>query len=291
MMPVSDRELVEVVGIPVAVANMEQALQWVAEHLQAGRKGYVCFASVHGVMQARRDKSFAKVYAESALCLPDGAPVAWVGRWKGHRQMSRVAGPDFMLRVFEDERFRDRTHFFYGGEEGVATLMQQRLQERYPHARVVGTHTPPFRPLLVSEEQELTQLIHTLKPDFIWVGTGCPKQEYFMQRYLDQLETRMMFGVGAAFDFHSGRIQDSPDWAKRAGLQWLHRLIQDPRRLWKRYLVSNTAFLWQLGRQAIGLDRNQSKSLADRKMLEQHAIHLVSTANTLVRNHIGKPGK
>ncbi|AFL87510.1 exopolysaccharide biosynthesis protein, WecB/TagA/CpsF family [Terriglobus roseus DSM 18391] len=269
------RTLVPVLGIPIAVTDMEQALQLLQEDLQADRKGYVCFASVHGIMEAKRQPSFARVYAESALCLPDGAPVSWVGRWQGHRSMRRVAGPDFMLKVFADERFRTMTHFFYGGEEGVAATMQRNLQQRYPHARIVGTYTPPFRSLNEVEEQELQERIQKLQPDFFWVGIGCPKQEYFMHQYVDRLETRMMFGVGAAFDYHSGRIDDSPEWVKLAGLQWLHRLAQDPRRLWKRYLYSNSAFLWNLALQATGLEQVKIPMPVEDDLAAERAIHLV----------------
>jgi N-acetylglucosaminyldiphosphoundecaprenol N-acetyl-beta-D-mannosaminyltransferase len=248
------RKTTKVLGLPIEAANMASALAWVAEDLAEKRKGYVCFVSVHGLMEAHRDARVAESYAAASLCLPDGAPIAWVGQWQGEGTMRRVAGPEFMLDIFGDERFHNATHFFYGGEKGVAELLRKRLLERFPHAKIVGTQTPPFRELNETEEAEIIESIHRLKPDMMWVGIGCPKQEQFMHRYQNRLDATLMFGVGAAFDFHTGRIQDSPTWIKRAGLQWLHRLVQDPRRLWKRYLRSNTAFLWHLALQKLGIE-------------------------------------
>lgn len=241
-MPVN-RTTTDVLGIPIAAANFALALNWVAEDLQARRKGYSCFVSVHGLMEAYRDVPFEQCYADASLLFPDGAPVAWVGRAKGERHMERVAGPEFMLKLFGDARFKHATHFLYGGEAGVADMLRQRLLEQFPHAKIVGTFTPPFRSLTDDESNAVVKNIGELRPDIVWVGIGCPKQEQFMHEFLPRLDTVLMFGVGAAFDYHTGRLKDSPQWIKDAGLQWVHRLVQDPRRLWKRYVISNTAFL------------------------------------------------
>jgi N-acetylglucosaminyldiphosphoundecaprenol N-acetyl-beta-D-mannosaminyltransferase len=160
--------------------------------------------------------------------------------------MERVTGPDLMLQLFADPRFATLSHFFYGGEPGVAEELKRRLIQRHPRARILGTYMPPFRDLNATEEAAFLDTISALKPDILWVGIGCPRQELFMARYLPHLETRLIFGVGAAFDYHTGRIRDAAPWIKRAGLQWLHRLLQDPRRLWKRYLRNNPAFLWHI---------------------------------------------
>lgn len=237
------RRTTDVLGMPIAAANFALALDWVAEDLEARRKGYSCFVSVHGLMEAYGNVSFQLCYAGASLLFPDGAPVAWVGRAKGERHMERVAGPEFMLKLFADARFKEASHFLYGGEQGVAELLRQRLIEQFPHARIVGTFTPPFRSLTEEESNVVVKTIAQVKPDIIWVGIGCPKQEQFMQQFLPRLDTVLMFGVGAAFDYHTGRINDSPQWVKDAGMQWAHRLVQDPRRLWKRYIISNTAFL------------------------------------------------
>jgi N-acetylglucosaminyldiphosphoundecaprenol N-acetyl-beta-D-mannosaminyltransferase len=232
---------------------MESAVGRIAEELDRRRKGYVCLINVHGIMEAQRDPGLAQVYAHATLMVPDGAPTVWVGRWQGFAEMQRVAGPDLMLEIFRRKEFAHCTHFLYGGEEGVADELRDRLQQRFPWARIVGTQTPPFRDLTVEEEASLVGRIRTLDPGIIWVGIGTPKQDRFMMRLLPLLDSALMFGVGAAFDFHTGRIHDAPQWVKRAGLQWLHRLIQDPRRLFWRYLRDNPAFLWRIAMQLTGL--------------------------------------
>jgi N-acetylglucosaminyldiphosphoundecaprenol N-acetyl-beta-D-mannosaminyltransferase len=185
--------------------------------------------------------------------VPDGAPTVWVGRWQGFRKMQRVAGPDLMLEIMRRKAFANCTHFLYGGKQGVADELRETLTRRFPWVRIVGTHTPPFRDLTLQEDESLVTQIHELKPDMIWVGLGTPKQDRFMMRFLPLLDCTLMFGVGAAFDFHTGRIKDSPQWVKRSGLQWLHRLIQDPRRLFWRYLYDNPAFVWHIALQLAGL--------------------------------------
>lgn len=255
-----------VLGLGIAALDMNGALRRVSGMLQGSAKGYICCVSVHGVMEARRRPEFASVCANAAMMVPDGMPLVWVGHAQGHSAMRAVTGPDMMLELFARQEFAETTHFFYGGVEGVAEELRTRLQQRFPGAQIVGTYTPPFRELTNEEEQDLVATIRELKPDIVWVGLGCPKQEAFMARYLPLLETKLMFGVGAAFDYHTGRIQESPTWVRNASLQWLHRLIQDPGRLWKRYLRNNTSFLWHIALQLTGL-RNyplQANTLASR---------------------------
>ncbi|MGA9719774.1 MAG: WecB/TagA/CpsF family glycosyltransferase [Acidobacteriaceae bacterium] len=237
----------------VAALDMERAIRCIGAELRARRKGYVCMAGVHGIMEAQRNPDLAAVYEGSSFTFPDGTPTVWVGRLQGHKQMQRVAGPDLMLEVFRRKDFARYTHFLYGGEAGVAEQLQQKLTSQYPWVRIAGTCTPPFRELNHEEEQDLIARVSRLKPDMIWVGISTPKQERFMHRYLPVLNTTLMFGVGAAYDFHTGRLKDAPQWVKTIGMQWFHRLLQDPRRLWKRYLRNNPAFLCHIGMQLCGL--------------------------------------
>ena len=160
--------------------------------------------------------------------------------------MRRVFGPDLMRHICEISAKEGQTHFLFGGKPGIAEQLKATLMDRFPGLRVVGTYTPPFRPLNAAEEKELSEMVSRLKPDFFWVGLSTPKQEQFMARYSQRLETRLMIGVGAAFDYLTGSIRDAPDWMKSAGLQWLHRLAQEPRRLWKRYLINNPRFLFEI---------------------------------------------
>ena len=167
--------------------------------------------------------------------------------------MECVTGPDLMLEVFRRPEFANVTHFLYGGIEGVAVELRDRLTRDFPSARIVGAVTPPFRDLFSAGHDDFVATIAELKPDIIWVGLGCPKQELFMSHYLPLLDVRLMFGVGAAFDFHTGRIRHCAPWIKRAGLHWLHRLIQNPRKLWRRNLFIIPTFLWHITLQLTGL--------------------------------------
>jgi len=247
------RKTAKVLGVPVDTLDMKSAVARVQEEYEGGRKGYICLIGVHGIMEAQRDPDLAQVYACATLMVPDGMPTVWVGHRQGFPKMQRVTGPDLMLEIFRRKEFAQCTHFLYGGKQGVAEELQSNLKKRFPWVRIVGTHTPPYRDLTHEEETSLAARIRALRPDMIWVGISTPRQERFMMRILPLLDSSLMFGVGAAFDFHTGHIKDAPQWVKRAGMQWLHRLIQDPRRLFWRYFRNNSAFLWHIGLQLTGV--------------------------------------
>jgi N-acetylglucosaminyldiphosphoundecaprenol N-acetyl-beta-D-mannosaminyltransferase len=244
---------VNVLGIGIHALDLTEAVNVVRRALDAGTKGYVCVTGVHGVMEAQKDCEFRNVLNRAFLVTPDGTPTVWVGRVQGHNGMGRVFGPDLMLRICEVSVSWGTRHFLYGGNTGVAEQLREALLKRIPGLNIVGTFTPPFRPLSNSERDELIEMVRSLAPDIIWVGLSTPKQERFMAEYLPMLDTKLMFGVGAAFDVHTGRIEDCSDWVKRAGLQWCHRLLQEPRRLWKRYLVNNPKFIFAIASQLTGL--------------------------------------
>ena len=242
-----------VLGVHVSSINMDEAAELSDCHIQSGGRGYVCVTGVHGVMEAQADPELRSILNRSFMTTPDGMPTVWVGRVQGHSRMSRVYGPDYMLRMCELSLKKQYSHFFYGGNPGVAQRLAQTLSSRYPGLRIAGTYTPPFRPLNNSEESELMRLIDGSRPHFFWVGLSTPKQERFMAKYIDRLNVQMMVGVGAAFDIHTGGIADAPPWMKNAGLQWLHRLVQEPTRLGKRYLVNNPKFIWKIALQLSGI--------------------------------------
>ena len=250
--PASRGPCANVLGIVVEALNLESALVRVVRVLQSGRKGYVCAVGVHGILEARRDPNLARAFAEAAIVIPDGTPTVWVGRLQKQASMEHVTGPALMRAIFSRIEFAGYSHFFYGGKEGVAGELAANMLLQFPWTRIAGTYTPPFRALTAEEEIELARTINACKPDMIWVGISTPKQELFMHRMLPRLDTRLMFGVGAAFDFHTGRLKDCAPWVKTAGLHWLHRLLQDPKRLWRRNL-SNAAFLWHAALQLTGL--------------------------------------
>ncbi len=244
-----------VLGVGVHAVNMESAVGTIAAAVATRTKGYVCVTGVHGVMEAQREPLMRDSLADALLVVPDGMPTVWMGRLQGLSQMRRVFGPDLMLAVIGDAALQQCSHFLYGGDEGVAQQLEQALRARYPGANIVGTYTPPFRPLNGEESTELCRLVDRVRPDIIWVGLSTPKQERFMAEYLPHLNTTLMIGVGAAFDFHTGRLKDSPLWMKQCGLQWLHRLSQEPARLWRRYLTNNPAFLLLAAMQLTGMRR------------------------------------
>ncbi len=242
-------------GTGISAINMQEAVRLLESRVASGEKGYVCVTGVHGIMEAQRDPAFRRVLNESFLTTPDGMPTVWIGKLQGHSNMGRVYGPDLMLEVCKLSLGCGQTHYLYGGRAGVAERLSASLARRFPGIKIVGSYTPPFRKLSEGEENELIQAVARLKPDLFWVGLSTPKQERFMAEYLPKLETKLMIGVGAAFDIHAGLLKDSPSWVKKAGLQWSHRLIQEPNRLWKRYLVNNPLFLWKIALQLGGLRR------------------------------------
>jgi N-acetylglucosaminyldiphosphoundecaprenol N-acetyl-beta-D-mannosaminyltransferase len=246
---------VNVLGVGVHAINMQQAIAHLLDAASRKQKGYVCVTGVHGVMEAQKDPGFRDILNHSLLTTPDGMPTVWVGRARGHSEMARVFGPDLMIELCRASVTRQMTHFLYGGAPGVAEQLKRNLQARVPGVRIVGTHTPPFRALDEQEQYTLGMQLAEAKPDFFWVGLSTPKQERFMAEYLPRLETTVMLGVGAAFDLHTGRMKDAPRWIKDSGLQWAHRLAQDPRRLWKRYLINNPKFLAAISAQMLGLRR------------------------------------
>jgi N-acetylglucosaminyldiphosphoundecaprenol N-acetyl-beta-D-mannosaminyltransferase len=169
--------------------------------------------------------------------------------------MTRVYGPDYMLGVCERSVTKGYRHFLYGGRKGVADALRDELVKRFPGLQIVGTYTPPFRPLHAAEEAELYEQLEYLKPHILWCGLSTPKQERFMDSYSNRLPVPLMVGVGAAFDLLSGNLAEAPDWMKKSGLQWLYRLWREPRRLWRRYLINNPRFIWLTSLQLSGLKR------------------------------------
>ena len=240
-----------VLGVGISVVNMDSAVETILGWVHKGEKHYVCVRDVHGVMKCQSDKVLNNIHQGSGLTLPDGMPLVWLGKMYGFSTMSRVYGPDLMMAICKRSVPKGYTHFLCGGNIGVAEKLRKRLEDRFPGIQIVGTYMPPFRPLNPNEEQELEEQVRAVKPDLFWVGLSTPKQEYFMGVYLPRLEVKVMIGVGAAFDIHTGRARDAPRWVKAIGMQWLHRLCQEPRRLWKRYLYNNPIFIYKITKQLL----------------------------------------
>ncbi|MCI0744936.1 MAG: WecB/TagA/CpsF family glycosyltransferase [Verrucomicrobia subdivision 3 bacterium] len=246
---------VNVLGIGVSAINMDTALQVIVDAVRRREKGYVCVTPVHGLMEGYDDERVRKVLNGALLCTPDGMPMVWISRLAGRREVRRVYGPDLMLALCELSCREGFTHFFYGGANGVAAKLSETLRVRFPGLAVAGCYEPPFRPLTSSEEAELAQRVSAHRPDIFWVGLSTPKQDLFMAEYLPKLDTTVMIGVGAAFDFHTHRIKQAPRWMQQSGLEWFFRLCQEPRRLWWRYLKHNPRFVFQISLQALRLKK------------------------------------
>ena len=236
-----------VLGVGVSALSLAQARDLVVGARGARNLGYVCLCTVKGQGEARRDPGFRRIFNESWLTTPDGMPLVWMGP----PGVERVYGPDLMLAVCDAGRAVGLRHFLYGGKPGVAGDLAASLSARYPGLLVVGAFTPPFRELDEPEMERLKSDIAAARPDIVWVGLGTPKQERFMAGPGRRLDTGLMVGVGAAFDFLSGHARQAPRWMQRAGLEWLFRLCSEPVRLGPRYFATNSMFILRLAAQKL----------------------------------------
>jgi N-acetylglucosaminyldiphosphoundecaprenol N-acetyl-beta-D-mannosaminyltransferase len=228
---------VDAVQIPGVVAQMKE---WIREKTGCHS---IAATGMHGVVEAQHDPSFKDVLNATDMVVPDGMPLVWLGRRQGHTLRSRVYGPDLLLAFCEQSAGRGYRHFFYGGEPSVAKGLAESLKTRFPALNVVGTFSPRFRPLTAAEDEEIVEMIGRAAPDVLWVGLGTPKQERWMHSSKDKLHVPVMVAVGAAFDMLSGRRKQAPLWMREHGLEWFFRLMQEPRRLWRRYLVYGAQFI------------------------------------------------
>jgi N-acetylglucosaminyldiphosphoundecaprenol N-acetyl-beta-D-mannosaminyltransferase len=251
----AERPRINVLGVGIDAIDMSTAVRRITSAVAAGEVGYVCVTGVHGVMEAQRDPAMRRILNSSLLTTPDGMPMVWLGRAAGFRRMRRVYGPELMLQLCRESAATGASHFLYGGSEGVAESLAKSLRQRFPGLRIVGTYTPPFRPLSADEERRLAQRLEELRPDYMWVGLSTPKQERFMSEYCGRLPVTVMLGVGAAFDMNSGRTKQAPRWMQSSGLEWLFRLFQEPHRLFKRYAKNNPAFVFRIAQQKLRLRR------------------------------------
>jgi N-acetylglucosaminyldiphosphoundecaprenol N-acetyl-beta-D-mannosaminyltransferase len=239
---------VDVLGVEISAVNMEMTLDTVIGWVMSNDRQYVCVTGVHGVMESQRDRELAAIHNRAGLTTPDGMPMVWAGRAAGAHWIERVYGPDMMLAVLAEAQARSWSSFLYGGAPGVPELLAERLEQRLPGLQVAGTHSPPFRPLTRDEVHETAALINASGASLVWVGLSTPKQERWMAELRPLLEAPVLFGVGAAFDFHAGRVKQAPRWMQTSGLEWLYRLGREPRRLWKRYLSNNPRFVIAIAR-------------------------------------------
>jgi N-acetylglucosaminyldiphosphoundecaprenol N-acetyl-beta-D-mannosaminyltransferase len=232
-------------GVHVSVTTFEAARDRVVNAPRTGERLSVHYISVNTIVEANRQLELRDLLNRGDIVAPDGMPLVWMGRLRG-RQMTRVYGPDSMLAIIDHAQQHGGTHYFYGGADGVPELLKERLLRDYPRMKVVGMYSPPFRALTLEEDEAVVQQINEANPDFVWIGLGSPKQDQWVANHRDRLNAAAILAVGAAFDYNAGLLRKAPRWMQRSGLQWFFRLVTEPRRLWKRYTVSNARFLWLL---------------------------------------------
>lgn len=249
-------ERVNILGVGVSAVNMSIALQTIHEWIERREPHYVCVTGVHGLIESQHDDALYKIHNAAGMVTPDGMPLVWISRLQGYRQVARVYGPDLMLAVCAQNTSKYR-HYFYGGGEGVAEQLKERLIQKFPLMNIVGTYCPPFRTILPEEDAKIIEQINQTKPDIVWVGLSTPKQERWMAAHVGQIKGATLIGVGAAFDFLSGTKKQAPRWIQRSGFEWLFRLLSEPRRLGRRYLVNNPLFILLIAAQLLGIKNRE----------------------------------
>jgi N-acetylglucosaminyldiphosphoundecaprenol N-acetyl-beta-D-mannosaminyltransferase len=231
----------KVLGAPIDAITWLHCLDRIVSWASRRESRYVCMCNVHSVVTARLNPEFRKVVSGADLSVPDGAPVAWRLRRMGHHGQERINGPDLMWRCCVRIAGADLSVFLHGGTVHTLARLRARLSRELPELKIAGWHVPPFRPLTAREDEAIVRMINDSGAQIVFVALGCPKQEAWMAAHRGRIRA-VMIGVGAAFDYHAGAIARAPRWMRDAGLEWLHRLLTEPRRLWRRYLVTNTLF-------------------------------------------------
>ena len=245
----------DVLGVGISAVSLASAVDILRDWIARRDQHYVAVTGVHGVIEAQDDPALKRILNGAGLTVPDGVPMVWLSWRAGHRHVTRVFGPDFMLRASEMLSETGGRAFYYGGAPGVAQDLATRLARRYPGLGTAGWYCPPFRALTPDEETAVAERINAAQPDIVWVGLSTPKQERWMARFRPLLDAPVLVGVGAGFDYNTGRIQRAPAWMQKASLEWCYRILQDPKRLWKRYARSNPLFVYYLLCQTLGLRR------------------------------------
>lgn len=237
---------INAVQIPDVISCFET---WIQEN-SASR--FVAVCNVHMVMEAQDDHCFLEMLNSSALTVPDGKPLTWVGSHRGFDLKRRVYGPDLFQDFLAETHARGYRHFFYGGHPEVLEKMVEIIHRRFPQTKIAGHYSPPFRALTPQEDADVVAMINRSGADILWIGLGCPKQEIWMYEHRERLNVPVMAGVGQAFNIVAGNLKQAPPWMREHGLEWLFRLLLEPRRLWRRYLVLNTRFVFRIALEMLG---------------------------------------
>lgn len=232
-----------ILGVNVAAVNMEWLLHFIHQNLNELSGDYICVSNVHTTIMSYEDADYAAIQNNAVLAIPDGGPLSTVGRKRGFYTMDRTTGPSLMGELFKGSAYKSYRHYFYGSTADTLEKLREKLKETYPGICICGMYSPPFHPLTKEEDHQIIKRINAARPDIIWIGLGAPKQEQWMSTHQGKV-CGVMIGVGAGFDYYAGNISRAPEWMQRFNLEWFYRLIQDPKRLFRRYLHTNTKFIW-----------------------------------------------
>lgn len=233
----------EIMGVKVAAINMQWLLNYTIKNIKQLSGDYMCVSNVHTTVTAYETPDYLAVQNGGIMAIPDGGPLSALGRKRGYSKMERVTGPSYTEEIMKISEKYGYSHYFYGSTEETLGKMVENLKKQYPKLKIAGAWSPPFRPLTKEEDEDIIDKINKSQPDFVWIGLGAPKQEYWMAAHQGKV-TGFMVGVGAGFDYIAGNIHRAPEWMQKCNLEWLYRLIQDPKRLFKRYFETNTKFIW-----------------------------------------------
>ncbi|MDP8213479.1 MAG: WecB/TagA/CpsF family glycosyltransferase [Candidatus Zapsychrus exili] len=239
-------KIINILGVNVAVTNLKSAVSVIFDWIDNKAKHYVCIAPVSTIVDCQKDEKYLEIVNGSGMTTPDGMPLVWIGRLKGKKAISRTYGPDLMSLLCDLSQDKGYRHFFYGGTEETNKKLICNLKERFPRIQIAGGHNPDFLKVGEVEKTGVIEKINNANADILWVGLGSPKQDYWMHNHKSKLNTTVMIGVGAAFDFIAGTKKQAPIWMRRSGLEWFFRLISEPKRLWRRYLLGNSLFIYLL---------------------------------------------
>ena len=232
-----------IMGVNIAAINMEWLLEYLEKNIDLLHGDYICVSNVHTTVTSFEEPDYCAVQNGGIMAIPDGGPLSTVGRKRGYKNMQRTTGPSLMGEIFKITAEKGYRHFFYGSKQETLDLLEEKLNENYPGIQIAGMYSPPFRPLIDEEDAAVIKMINDAKPDFVWIGLGAPKQENWMATHQGKING-LMVGVGAGFDYYAGNIQRAPQWMQKWNLEWIYRLIQDPKRLFQRYWHTNTKFIW-----------------------------------------------
>ena len=246
---------IDILGVQINATTLDLTSQKILNWIEQRRAAYVCVVPVSTVVECQSRPDYRKIVNEADIATPDGMPLVWLGRFKGNKIIQRTYGPDLMLKLCESGQKQGVKHFFYGGAPGVLNQLETRLKNDFSAIHIAGKYSPPFTEQIDTLDDGIVQEINRLKPDILWVALGSPKQDFWIYKHRDKLEVPVMLGIGAAFDFLSGAKRQAPRWIQNAGLEWLFRLCCEPRRLWRRYLVGNSKFIYYLIKEQFQLNK------------------------------------